>query len=209
MSLTNKNYDLTDLTHEMDLTIHLLEQLNSVKMHKCVLVLGFDIESSNLIFESCNKHFGKSEIINGFLHKFVCTNNQLSGSIIYAITTSHSYQEYMSFLRQLYRTDFDTLFKNVIIALRTDCITNSCKVFLNRLIKKQEHIYIAKYVPNRKLDRFEIPHFHCWSILGDSELLPYGTLYIPMKQVFDNNNFDVVVMLNEIWNTKREVEIKA
>ena len=186
----------------MDLTTYSLEQLNSFKMYKYVLILGFDIESSNLIFQSCNKHFGKSEIINGFLHKYICPINQFSGSIIFAITMSHSYQEYISFLRRLYRHDFDISFNNVIIALRTDSIINSCKVFLNRLIKNQEQIYIVKYIPNRKLETYEIPHFNCWSILGDSELLPDGTLYIPMKQVFDNNNFDVVVMLNKIEMNK-------
>ena len=180
-------------------------------MNERVLILGFDIESSNLIFQSCNKHFGKSEIINSFLHKYICHDNQLSGCIIYAITQSHSYQEYISYLRRLYRhVDFDILFNNVIVTLRTNSICNSCKIFINRLIKNHEQIHIVKFIPNRKLERNEIPYFHCWSILGDSKLLPDGTVYIPVKQAFDIKTFDVVVLLYDIkmYNLQQHCLIK-
>ena len=173
---------------------------NSIGMkRKTTLIIGFDIELSNSIFESCNEKFGKSEIINNFLHKYN-SSEQFFDVIIYAITEFRSYRDYIASLRLLYRKqklDFD--FDEVIVVLRTEEIRNSCKVFLNRLIKSNhEKVYIAKYVADCRLGRDETPRFHCWTILGDSKILPERSLYVPMKIPFKRKTFDVIDFLTSV-----------
>ncbi len=163
---------------------------------KTTLIIGFDIELSNSIFESCNSTFGKSEIIDDVLHKY--DSSQPMSDVVCAIAACHSYRDYVASLRILYRkqtVDFD----QVIVALRTREIDTSCRVFLNRLIKSGHvKVYVAKFVSDCQLGRDETPHFHCWTILGDNKTLPERTLFVPMQIPFTRKTFEVIDFLTTV-----------